>query len=434
MNKKFKKITAILMSALIISSVATLTACTDTGTSDSNKATNNSSDTTKNSSEPTNNSSEPTKNSSEPTKNSSEPTKNSSETTKNSSEPTKNSSETTNNSSETTNNSFETTNNSSETANNSSEATRILTDSFENKGGIYVEGVFPEGAMLSAFFFNKEALYHLPITDNLHWYEYWFETNTVAKLSKFYHGGFSLDIFSADWESLNVKTKVFVPFEKPDCHIIYFDTKNNPREIPSEYINGKYIFSLDPADFEEEQYNAFYICSYGEADPNAKPVQQTLTDEKTGITVSGKIPPDTQLTVVDYSNLNTLASNEVTTPGLYYITLINGHKQITPSSAFTITIPGEAGNKVGYYHAGKFIDRVWNAVEEYSAESVDPDPAYNTVVDENDTRDELTYLENSYSNNSYTITTKELGLFGVGTKDKLNPEYLCRVDFYQPSW
>ena len=127
MNKKFKKITAILMSALIISSVATLTACTDTGTSDSNKATNNS----------------------------------------------------------------------SETANNSSEATRILTDSFENKGGIYVEGVFPEGAMLSAFFFNKEALYHLPITDNLHWYEYWFETNTVAKLSKFYHGGFSLDIFSA---------------------------------------------------------------------------------------------------------------------------------------------------------------------------------------------------------------------------------------------
>ncbi|MEE1280921.1 MAG: hypothetical protein UHK60_01520 [Acutalibacteraceae bacterium] len=358
MNKKFKKITAILMSALIISSMATLTACTDTGTDDKNKPTTN-----------------------------------------------------------------------------SSESTRILTADTtdkENKDGIYVEGVFPEGAMLSAFFFNKEALYHLPITNSLHWYEYWFDINTATETSKFYHGGFAIDIYSEDWEPLAVKTKVFVPFEKPDCHIVYFDTKNNPREIPSEYINGKYVFSLDPADFEEEQYNAFYICSYGEAEPNAKPVQQTLTDEETGITVSGKIPPDTQLTVVDYSNLNTLASDEVTTPGLYYITLVNGHKEITPSSALTITIPGEAGNKVGYYHAGKFIDRVWTAVEEYSAESVDP--VYNPIVDENDTRDELTYLENSYSNNSYTITTNELGLFGVGTKDKLNPEYLCRVDFYQPTW
>ena len=39
MNKKLKKITAILMSALIISSVTTLTACTDASSNDKNKTT-----------------------------------------------------------------------------------------------------------------------------------------------------------------------------------------------------------------------------------------------------------------------------------------------------------------------------------------------------------------------------------------------------------
>ena len=360
MNKNLKKFTAILMSALIINSVATLTACTDTGTTDENKTTET-----------------------------------------------------------------------------NSESKTILKVDAEEEGyedGIFVEGDFPEGAKLYANLLDECLYYNLPIANSLHWYEHWFDINTADKISEFYHAEFTLNVCSADWEPLSVKMKAFVPYDKPDCHIIYIDNKGNPKEIPAEYINGKYVFSLEPANVEDSYYSNFYICSYGEAEPNAKPVQQTLTDEETGITVSGEFPPETQLIVVDYSNINTLASDKVTTPELYYITLIRGHKEITPSSSLTVTIPGEAGNMVGYYHPAKFVDRVWNAVEEYSAESVDPSPEYNPVIDENDTKEVLTYLENSYNNKSYTITTNELGLFGVGTEDKLNPEYLCRVDNYQPQW
>ncbi|MEE1076945.1 MAG: hypothetical protein UHY68_06770 [Acutalibacteraceae bacterium] len=353
MNKKFKKITAILMSALIVSSVATLTACTDTINNDKSKATEA-----------------------------------------------------------------------------STEATSILRA--ESGDDIYVEGVFPEGAMLFANFMSEYFGSDIPLYESLYWYENWFSFKNVD--SKIYLDQFTLSTTSADYEDLSVKMKVFVPYDKPDCHIIYFDDNNNPKEISSEYINGKYVFSLDPADFQEGRYNFFYICTQGAlAEPDAKPVQQTLTDEKTGITVSGELLPDTQLTVIDYSNSGTLASDEVTAPGLYYITLIRDHKEIAPTSTLTVTIPGEAGNKVGYYHHDKFRSSVMSAVGRYKFESADVDHDLIPNVDENDTQEELTYLENSYNNNSYTITTSQLGMFGVGTEDKLDPEYLCRVDFGAPT-
>ena len=353
MNKKLKKITAIIMSALIISSVATLTSCTDTNTEDKNKATEA-----------------------------------------------------------------------------STEETSILRPDYDSD--IYVEGVFPEGAMLSASFFSEFLKPNVPLNKSLHWYENWFGWMNVG--SEFYLDEFAVDVCSADYENLSVKMKVFVPYDKPDCHIIYFDDNDNPKEIPSEYINGKYVFSLDPADFEEEVYNSFYICTNGAlVEPDAKPIQQTLTDEETGIIVSGEILPDTQLIVIDYSDNSTLGSDEVTTSGLYYITFIRGHKEITPTSPLTVTIPGEAGNKVGYYHHDKFRSSVMSAVGRYSFESADVGSELIPVVDENDTQDELTYLDNSYDNNSYTITTNQLGMFGIGTEDKLNPEYLCRVDFGAPT-
>ena len=409
MNKKLKKITAVLMSALIISSVATLTACTDTSTDDTSTE-----QKTVSKSKNKDTSTEPTVGTTSATESSTEPTEASTSETKSTATP-----------------KFETktetiavpTPNNQDTSTEQTETLRA-----NNEDGIYVEGVFPEGAILNANFIPKEhSLYNLPLTKNLCWYESWFDVDSRA--AEFHHDEFTIEVLSTDWERVPVKIKVFVPYDKPNCHIIYCDDKRNPRVIPSEYIDGKYIFSLDPADFDENYYNNFHICTYGEADPNAKPVQQTLKDEKTGITVSGKILPDTQLTVVDYSNINTLASDEVTTPGLYYITLIRGHKEITPSSTLTVTIPGKSGNKVGYYHPDKFKNRVMNAVEEYRAESADIEPDIIPVVDENDTQDELTYINNKYNNNSYTITTNKLGMFGIGTKDKLNPEYICRVDY-----
>ena len=429
MNKKIKRITAILMSALIISSVATLTACTDKSDSDKSIATESSTEALEAETEAI---TEPTEASTSATESSTEPTEESTSEKKSNKKSNTNTNTNTNaNTNSTSTPKFET---KTETIivptpdNQATSTEQTETLRADNEDGIYVEGVFPEGATLNANFIPKEhSLYNLPLTKNLCWYESWFEVDSRA--AEFHHDEFTIEVLSTTWDRVPVKMKVFVPYDKPNCHIIYCDNKRNPRVIPSEYIDGKYVFSLDPADFEENYYNNFHICTYGEVDPNAKPVQQTLKDEKTGITVSGEILPDTQLTVVNYSNTNTLASEEVTTPGLYYITLIRGHKEITPSSALTVTIPGEAGNKVSYYHPDKFKNRVMNAIEEYKAESLDVDPDIIPVVDENDTQDELTYINSKYNNNSYTITTNKLGMFGIGTKDKLDPEYICRVDY-----
>ncbi|MEE1280923.1 MAG: hypothetical protein UHK60_01530 [Acutalibacteraceae bacterium] len=354
MNKKLKKITAILMSALIISSVATLTSCTDTSNSDKNTATEVSTEGT----------------------------------------------------------------------------TTLYSD--ENNG-IYVQGVFPEDATLYANFNNGYIESTSPLVISQYWYRSWFGVNNETP--KFVQSEFSVEVYSAVDEYFPLDMKVFVPYDKPDCHIVYYDHEYNLKEIPSEYINGEYVFSMGQPDFKHGAgvYN-FYICTYGEPEePNAKPVQQTLTDEETGITVSGEIPPDTQLMVFDYSNKHTLGSDKVTTPGLYYIALVRGYKEITPSTPLTVTISGENGKKVGYYHPDKFNNNVMETIRSYKPEMADASIEYIPVVDENDTKEELTYLESSYNNNRYTITTSQLGMFGIGTEDTLKPEYLCQIDQYAPT-
>lgn len=371
MNKKFKKITAVLLSALIISSVVILTSC-DVSTSTEDKATATEASTELNE-----------------------------ETT-------------------------------SDSNNISTESTRILRA--DNEDGIYVEGDFPENAVLSAKFIDNPPEPAVPLFTGQMFYRRWFQLNN--KTAKFYEDYFEVEVCTDDDNYVSPKVKVFIPYENPNLHIAYVDRKNPTlRAIPSEYINGEYVISLDPADFGKHgyAYGFFYLCNYGEpAEPDAKPVQQTLTDEETGITVSGEIQPDTQLMVLDYSNNHTLGSEEVTTPGLYYITLIRDNKEITPVAPLTVTIPNKDGNKVGYYHPEKLQTRIIEAIEEYDYESEGFDPEYLPVVDENDTTEELTYLENSYSNNSYTFTTDKLGMFGIGTEDNLKPGYLCQVDQYAP--
>lgn len=312
-------------------------------------------------------------------------------------------------------------------------ATRIV--KANNEDGIYVEGELAEDTQLSANFMEEalEVNTTSPLYKSQLFYKEWFTLNNNS--AKFYEEYFSVRVYSdtCDYISNPPKLKVFVPYEKENLHVVHFDADYHSMEIPSEYINGEYVFSLDPANFPNNQYYAFFLCSSGvSADNNAQPTQQTLTDKETGITVSGEILPDTQLMVYDYSNNHTLASEEVTTPGLYYIALIRNKEEITPSSSLTITIPGENGNKVGYYRADKFNDRVLSAISGYSFESADVGPENTPVIDENDPTEELVYLENSYDNNSYTFSTDKLGMFGVGTEDKLDPEYLCRVDFSAP--
>ncbi|MEE1077398.1 MAG: hypothetical protein UHY68_09105 [Acutalibacteraceae bacterium] len=422
MNKKLKRITAILMSALIISSVATLTACTDTSDSDKNTATELSTEPLKSETEvstkPTELPTSETEVSTEPTEAPTSKPKSTAET-KSTAVP-----------------KFETktesiavlTPNNQDTSTEQTETLRA-----NNEDGIYVQGVFPEDAKLYACFSNGYIESTIPLVISQYWYRSWFGVNNASP--KFVHREFSVEVYSEADEYFPLDMKVFVPYDKPDCHIVYYDHEYNLKEIPSEYINGEYVFSMGQPDFKHggNTYN-FYIYTHGEpADPNAKPVQQTLTDEETGITVSGEIPPDTQLMVFDYSNKNTLGSNKVTTPGLYYIALVRGYKEIAPSTPLTVTIPGEASNKVGYYHPDKFNNNVMETIGSYKPEMADVNIEYIPVVDENDTTAELTYLESSYNNNRYTITTSQLGMFGIGTEDTLNPKYLCQIDQYAPT-
>ena len=80
------------------------------------------------------------------------------------------------------------------------------------------------------------------------------------------------------------KVKVSIPFDKKDIHIININNIYAPYEVETEYIDGKYVFEADEL--------GYFVLSSQPLPEYKEPelTQQTITDEYTGITVSGLLP------------------------------------------------------------------------------------------------------------------------------------------------
>lgn len=95
------------------------------------------------------------------------------------------------------------------------------------------------------------------------------------------------------------KVKVSIPFDKKDLHIININDMYAPYEVEAEYIDGKYVFEANKL--------GYFVLSSQPLPEYKEPelTQQTITDEYTGITVSGLLPTNvkTEFNVGFYSHV-----------------------------------------------------------------------------------------------------------------------------------
>ncbi|MEE1153570.1 MAG: hypothetical protein UH241_00240, partial [Acutalibacteraceae bacterium] len=98
---------------------------------------------------------------------------------------------------------------------------------------------------------------------------------------------------------LDRNVKISIPSDNKDLYVINVNNTFSPYQLDAEYIDGKYVFETDTL--------GYFVLS-SQALPEYKEpelTQQTITDEKTGITVSGLLPTDATVdfNVLTYSNL-----------------------------------------------------------------------------------------------------------------------------------
>ena len=99
--------------------------------------------------------------------------------------------------------------------------------------------------------------------------------------------------------TLDRKVKVSIPSDNKDLYVINVNNTFSPYQLDAEYIDGKYVFETDTL--------GYFVLSSQPLPEYKEPelTQQTITDEKTGITVSGLLPTDATVdfNVLTYSNL-----------------------------------------------------------------------------------------------------------------------------------
>ncbi len=98
---------------------------------------------------------------------------------------------------------------------------------------------------------------------------------------------------------INENVKISIPSDTKDLYVINVNDPYMPYQIDAEYIDGKYVFETDEL--------GYFMLSSQPLPEYKAPVltQQTITDEYTGITVSGLLPTNakSEFNVIFYSNL-----------------------------------------------------------------------------------------------------------------------------------
>lgn len=110
-----------------------------------------------------------------------------------------------------------------------------------------------------------------------------------------YDEQYSIELLDDDCGWINfedVSVTAYLPCEKENCNVIMDNGSNTLFPVEAEYVDGYYKFNMST--------NATYsICDYPLAKGDGELVQQTLVDEKTGVSVSGMIQSESALAVKD---------------------------------------------------------------------------------------------------------------------------------------
>ena len=89
----------------------------------------------------------------------------------------------------------------------------------------------------------------------------------------------------------------YIPYDKEGCYVVFSDYERDELvQLEAEYVDGYYKVQMKGS-------GTYVICDYPLVKGEGKLVQQTLVDKKTGVSVSGMIPTDSKLVVLDIDEL-----------------------------------------------------------------------------------------------------------------------------------
>ena len=226
----------------------------------------------------------------------------------------------------------------------------------------------------------------------------------------------------------------FLPSGKADCCVIYVDNETGKaQQIDAEYVNGNYKVNLVGD-------GNYIISATPLVEGEGEMTQQTLVDEKTGVTVSGVIPTDTKLITID-------AIDVLENQGLDYdamasesgdmanqldllknidakiVCLVRNFEIVKPESGVVVTLPNSnADYEVRY--CDLFNGALFDEFFQYDENGDHDSSLYEDCTDEelakliNDTLNKyLLVLQAEYNEGNYTVNAENSGLFVTAPVD-----------------
>ncbi len=253
---------------------------------------------------------------------------------------------------------------------------------------------------------------------------------------------YSISVYSLDFEDIDFeKTPVtaYIPFDRDDCCVIYYDNETQEAtQLDAEYVDGSYKFNMIAT-------GNYFVCDYPLVEGEGEMIEQTFVDETTGVTISGVLPTDTKMVVIDvmalleqfgldFDEVESMLNNDGVINSVdkdelevakqvdsYLVCLVRNFEVVKPQGEVTVTLPN--GNET-------FAVRYMDILSEYLSGNLDnietPEIDYTdeTKTDEeiaqevNDNVDRLfPVLESEYVDGSYVVNSSNGGLFMIAPND-----------------
>lgn len=236
---------------------------------------------------------------------------------------------------------------------------------------------------------------------------------------------------SIDYSKIPVTA--YIPYDVEGCYVTVANVyTEEPTQLEAEYVDGYYKVQMT-------MLGNYDICSEPLAEDEGELVEQTLADEKTGVTVSGMIRTNSKLRALDAKDrfagllnlnygpisfyLNEEDFEEYEQMTAYDVNLLRNFNVIGAESELTVTLPNEnEGLEVRYITEIKDLtesqDESYQKIVDELVESTITDQEIADMI--NKLLEEVyPVLKSDYADGSYSVNTDKLGLFFVMPKDSL---------------
>lgn len=261
--------------------------------------------------------------------------------------------------------------------------------------------------------------------------------------SDFYEKIYNIEVYGADYSNVDftsTSVTAYLPCESEGCYVAFFGYETEtPVQVDAEYVDGYYKVQM-------LGNGSYYICDYPLAEGEGELIEQTLVDEKTGVSVTGMIPTDSKLFVVDLmavvqemlggiedyeSEDAEVTVNEEVLELLdsidgYMVYVVRNLDIAQTEGELAVSLPNDSeGYEVRYIHDvmgdSELYDTFYSAYETIEQELMEPTltdeelaQQINTLIDSI-----MPVLASEYADGKYTVSNENLGIFMVVPTDSI---------------